>query len=181
MVSTIHLLIVLFFGEGSEVLDSNLKGMWLRVSLNLSLIMTKKKFSDVFGVLYYNVSAWNVPVDKTIYNRRQTFWDIVVRCGNFKEQNSPIPPPPSPALFPLRSIQSWCVYCFLQVARALHREGGGGKALFFSVLKVSNMSKRPIRGTFLNKFLSPIVGWLNDMMWQQFNKFFHNIYVYLYK
>ena len=31
-----------FFGEGPEVLDSNLKGMWLRVWLYIGLIMTKK-------------------------------------------------------------------------------------------------------------------------------------------
>ena len=84
------------------------RGTWLKLERNVvkglikpRVYYDKKKFIDVFGVLYYNVRAWNVPVDKTIYNRRQTFWDIVVRWGNFKEQNKPIPPPPRPLPVPL--------------------------------------------------------------------------------
>lgn len=139
MESTIHLFIVLFFWLRP-------RGTWLKLERNVvkGLIIPrpnydKKKFIDVFGFLYYNVRASNVPVDKKIYNRRQTFWDIVVRWGNFKEQNNPIPPPPRPLPVPLHPKLVCLLFSTGCLSIALR--GWGRESLIFLCLSQQDVRK----------------------------------------
>ena len=117
------------------------RGTWLKLERNVvkGLIMPrvyydKKKFIDVFGALYYNVRAWNVPVDKKIYNRRQTFWDIVVRWGNFKEQNNPIPPPPTPRPLPAPLDSKLMCLLFFTGSSSIASVGWGRESFIFLCL-----------------------------------------------
>ena len=91
-------------------------------------------------------------VIKTIYNRRQTFWDIVVRWGNFKEQTNPFPH--LPPTLPLRTIQSWCVFfCFFVFYRYCIEGVGEGK-LYFPLFKITTRQKGPIEERFSRNFVA---------------------------
>ena len=63
--------------------------------------------------------------------------------------------------FPLPSIQSWGVYCFLKVARTVAQhciEVRGKKELYFLLLKSVKRQKVPL-GRSMSTNLSPIVAW----------------------
>ena len=63
--------------------------------------------------------------------------------------------------FPLPSIQSWGVYCFLKVARTVAQhcmEVRGKKELYFPLLKSVKRQKVPL-GRSMSTNLSPIVAW----------------------
>ena len=116
------------------------RGTWLKLERDVvkGLIIhrpnyDKKSFFDVF-VLFIIMSGPEMFQSTKQSTIGDKLFETLSSDGvTLKSKIIQFPPTHPSALFPLRSIQSWCVYCFLQVARALHWEGGGGKALFFSV------------------------------------------------
>ena len=116
------------------------RGTWLKLERNVvkGLIIHRPNYDKksllmflVFFIIMSGPKMFQSTKQSTIGDK--LFETLSSDGVTLKSKTIQSPPTPPPALFPLRSIQSWCVYCFLQVARALHWEGGGGKALFFSV------------------------------------------------
>ena len=128
-----NLFIVLFFWWRP-------RGTWLKLERNVvkGLIIHRPNYDKksllmflVFFIILSGPEMFQSTKQSTIGDK--LFETLSSDGVTLKSKTIQFPPTHPPALFPLRSIQSWCVYCFLQVARALHWEGGGGKALFFSV------------------------------------------------
>ena len=116
------------------------RGTWLRLERDVvkGLIIPRPYYDEksllmflVFFIIMSGPEMFQSTKQSTIGDK--LFETLSSDGVTLKSKTIQFPLPP--ALFPLRSIQSWCVYCFLQVAWALHWEGngGGGKALFFSV------------------------------------------------